>query len=583
MKTLKAVQLILILLTGLLLIGCETQKGRIPSPDWSRGLPLGSSARGTIGMVVDEERGRVHLSWPDTSNGEKTVRYMQLDDEAEIQVDIHLPLAEGINRTPRLALANGENLHFLWAFRNGKNQPLWTLNYTQLMADGRFQHDPILLSNPERKVGSYQFTSDGEGGIFIIWESDDDLYLSHLTGDGATAVAPFMVVKNGKEPAIRIDKQDRLHLIWRKNDQIMYASLDNDTLQPAEGVKVARVQLGNSSAMDGPVLGLSDEWAYVLWSVADRGGVEAGTSRMEYIAFPIGAAITESSPTRLGLMPVEELPYEAYQGDYQMTQLASAIPIAHSSDFVSQPAAVPQGQHNEVAVVLAMTQQLRQQNVTQIATAVFKEGAFVGFNMSGKTEAFSQEPVIGSDTAGRLHAAWREGGHGQMVFYATTAPVTRDAINRFHTGDASNFIFNGGIEAAVGMMLFPLAFVWVLPSLTLLTIWHMRREDDLLSDPPTQLLLAFSFISYHTVKLLFWPFMTIYVPFSAWTDVPNGWAVPLQISVPLIIFGIGLFTAVRKHKKSRPYMSGLLFFFIAAAVDALLTLAIYGVNFLGVF
>ncbi len=585
MEKYKSIRIIFLFLMVLFLMGCETQKGRIPSPDWSRGLPLGSSVRGTIGMVVDEDGGRVHLSWPDISGGEQMIRYVQLNDEAEPLVDMHLPLSVGANRTPRLALTDGENVHFLWAFR-GDGSPLWTLNYTQLTPNGRFLHTPILLSDPEMRVGSYQLAPDNEGGLFVAWEAGDDIYLSHITAEGETAVSPFMIVENGDSPALRVDNQGRLHLVWREADLVMYAQLNGDDLQRTNGEMFADVDLGTGAVMNGPVIGLSDEWGYVLWSVANRTGLEAGASRVEYIAFPIGATdvsmAAKNQSTRLGLTPVEELPYEPYQGDYQMTVLAPSSPIAYSSDFAYQPT-LDQGQADEVVVAMAMNQQLRQQSVTQIATAVFKDGAFVGFTMAGKTEAFSQEPAIVSDSAGQLYTAWREGGHGQMLFYATTAPDARDAINGIDSGDVGNIVFTGGIEAAVGMMLVPLAFIWVLPGLLLLGIWHMRRDDDTMNDPPTLVLLILSFISYQVVKVLFWPFMTVYVPFSAWMDVPTTLDVSLQIGVPIVIFGIGLLTAVWMRRQNRPYMSGLLFFFITVSVDALLTLGIYGVNFLGVF
>ncbi len=580
MKKYKLARIIPLLLVGLFLISCETQKGRIPSPDWSRGLPLGSSARGTIGMVVDEDGGRVHLSWPDMSGGEQAMRYIQLDDVAEPQIDVHLPLSEGASRTPRLALTDGENVHYLWAFRGGA-QSLWTLNYTQLTANGRFFLPPTMLSDPEMRVGSYELAPDDTGGLFVVWEADDAIYLSHLTTDGETAVSPFIIVENGSSPALRVDDQGSLHLIWREADLIMYAQLDSNDLQPAEGTIIVDVQLGTGTSMDGPVIGLSDEWGYVLWSIASRTGLEAGSSYVEYVTFPIGT-IVENQPIRLGLLPVEELPHEPYQGDYQMTLLTPSSPIPYSSDFAYQPA-VDQGQADEVAIALAMNQQLRQQSVIQIATAVFKNGEFVGFSMAGKTEAFSQQPTIVSDSAGRLYTAWREGGHGQMIFYAATDPDARNAINKFDTGDLGNIVFTGGLEAVVGMMLVPLAFIWVMPGLLLLGIWHMRRDDDILTDLPTLILLILAFISYQTVKVMFWPFMTVYVPFSAWVDIPTTLGVPLQIGVPIIIFIIGLLTAVWMRWQNRPYMSGLFFFFITTSVDALLTLGIYGVNFLGVF
>ncbi len=580
MKKYRSIKIIFLFLLVVALAGCETQKGRTPSPDWSRGLPLGSSGRGSIGMAVEDDSDRVHFTWPDISDGEPAIRYMQLDSEANALIDTHHPLPAGEKRTPRLALADGDRIHFLWAFRE-EGTSNWMLYYTQLDQNGEFLHAPIPLSPEDVRVGSYQITPDNDGGLFAVWEAGDDIYLTHLTAAGEMDGTSFLLVENGEEPALRVDGGDGLHLIWKEPNRIMYAQLDAADRQPAAGAMVAHVELESGAVMDGPVLGISDEWGYVIWSIAHRTGLEAGTSRVEYASFPLGGSV-DGRPIRLGLSAAEALPYEAYAGDYQMTLLAGASPIAYSSDFAYQPA-TDLGQANEVAVALAMTQQLRQKSVTQIATAVFRDGAFLGFNMAAKTEAFSQEPFIGSDAAGNLHVAWREGGHGQMIFYATTAPDARKAINGLDSGDVSNLLFTGGIEAAVGMMMFPLAFIWVLPGLLIMGIWHMRRDEDTLNDPITLILLLISLISYQFIKVAFWPFMLVYVPFSAWMDVPDSLNLLLRIGVPIVIFTVGLLTAVYIRKRKNPYMSGLLFFFITTTIDGLLTLGVYGVNFLGVF
>jgi hypothetical protein len=56
----------------------------------------------------------------------------------------------------------------------------------------------------------------------------------------------------------------------------------------------------------------------------------------------------------------------------------------------------------------------------------------------------------------------------------------------------------------------------------------------------------------------------------------------LRVLVPVLIFAIGALVAELTRRR-RPEMSSLLYFFILCGVDALLTLAIYGVNYLGVF
>jgi len=56
----------------------------------------------------------------------------------------------------------------------------------------------------------------------------------------------------------------------------------------------------------------------------------------------------------------------------------------------------------------------------------------------------------------------------------------------------------------------------------------------------------------------------------------------LRIGVPLATLGIGLLLSwwISRRQDNRAV---LIFFFVTAGVDALLTLMIYGVNFLGAF
>ena len=87
---------------------------------------------------------------------------------------------------------------------------------------------------------------------------------------------------------------------------------------------------------------------------------------------------------------------------------------------------------------------------------------------------------------------------------------------------------------------------------------------------------------YWLVKLLTIPAIQTYVPFSAWVPgLPVWLQTPLQIGIPILTTLLGIFAAwyftYRRNSESI-----LNFLFIFAAVDGLLTMAVYGFQFYNV-
>ena len=67
-----------------------------------------------------------------------------------------------------------------------------------------------------------------------------------------------------------------------------------------------------------------------------------------------------------------------------------------------------------------------------------------------------------------------------------------------------------------------------------------------------------------------------FVPFSPWIPhLPAAWALPLQIGVPLLILLVSVFVAWN-YTYRRNSESALIFTLIYIAVDAALTMALYG-------
>ncbi len=575
-------RIVFLSIVGLILIlglsACQVrQKGRKPSPDWSRSVPIGVFVRGNIDMAVRPDGEQVHLVWLKEEEEQHVVHYVQMDQTADIQVDRNLSLPADQLRNPHLELADDSNLHLLWLSRDD-GERMWDLWYSQMNQNGDLIGQPLEMAPATDDVNTFVMQPDGQDGIFIAWEAEADgaIYGAHLDAGGNFIQERTLLVENGRVPALATN-ENQLYMTWLQENEVYFGQIGTNDLK-LEGQAVTTLALSDGKALDGPILGLSDDWAYVIWGIFNIRGLEAGTGTVEYLAFPADAPIVENGQW-LKIAPDEAQPYAPYESAYQISQLAPPSDITNSTDVVREPfATLPRG--SELAVAASINQDFRLDRITQVGLLLFKEGAFTGYQMAGKTEAFSQEPVLGTDDEGNLHIAWREGGQGSLAYYAVTEPEARANLDRMGVNDVANVALNGGIEVVTGILFFPLACVWLFPGLFLIGIWHYWRGESDMDQPATIVVLVISIIVSLVMKFLFLPTITTYVPFSAWMDVSSRWETILRFLVPVITMAIGLLVAWRLHKRTP---SAMAFFFWFIATDAVLTLAIYGVTFLGVF
>jgi hypothetical protein len=317
---------------------------------------------------------------------------------------------------------------------------------------------------------------------------------------------------------------------------------------------------------------------YVFWSLLSRSGLEAGSARTQYIAFPASEA-RFTSPQTLRILPLEEQPYGQHRGFFNLTKLVLPASIRGGSDFVHQPVPAA-GEHPELAVAVTVNQPYRQDQVVQVAVALFAEGRFQGYELAAKTSGLSTNPVLQADETGQLHLLWREGAAGQEVYYATTAPLSREILDRLDRGDVTHTLLEGGLESLAALAFFPwVGLGWLMPGLLILGLWKILRDYEDLNYPPSRVFLVFALLVYYVAKLVTLPTITTYIPFSAWVDLPPAWQRVLQIGIPLLILGTSLLVAewVRRRRTS----STLVYYLAFSVCDALLTLFVYGVNFLG--
>lgn len=565
----------------ILLASCglgSAQKGRKPSPDWSRGVPLNVAVAGTADMIVAGDGEAIHLTWPTVLDEELVIHYMQLDKTAVPVIDRDLDLPSGRARSPRLLLTDNGQLHLTWA-RRPEGSSGWELWQATLDTDGNVI-DADQLSTPDMNVSDYVTAQAATGQAYIVWEDNEtnSIFGTHL---GETA-APVRLVESGIAPSIQLDADGNLHLSWVEGNTIYYTAFTDGQLATIEGTRIVDMELQPADTLAGPVLGLTEELGYLVWSRYIATGLESDTGRTDYVAFPLSDPVALTAPERLSIMPVEDQPYEPYTGNYGLTTLAPPPPIVSmGSNYTIQPSVVA-GRGDEVALSVATQQQIRLNEFVQMAVAIFKDGQFEGYEIAAKTEGFSQEGLLASDASGYLHLSWREGAGGRRLYYATTNPSLKASLDSLTSEDWLTAVFSGFFEGATGIAFFPLAMLWLLPGGLILGIRQLRVEDETVTSFSAYALLTVSLLLYQATKALVLPTVLSYVPFSAWIEVPVSWEWPLRIGYPLLTFIIGL-AAAEWLRRRRPSTSTLLYFFTAAAIDAVLTLGVYGVAFLGNF
>jgi hypothetical protein len=185
------------------------------------------------------------------------------------------------------------------------------------------------------------------------------------------------------------------------------------------------------------------------------------------------------------------------------------------------------------------------------------------------------------DEAGQYYLTWieRVPGSGYSIYFASTAPDIQEALSQLTRGDKSRMLADTVFGLLKGATVTPVAaLMWLaIPGLLLALTWKIREYDDSLIRPASLITLVLGLAAYWVGKL--YTFMNVdylaFVPFSCWLPViPVSLFVPMQVGVPLIIFGIALGVAIYYAKRHNS-TSVALFVVTYGVADSLLTMAIY--------
>ncbi|NIM96139.1 MAG: hypothetical protein GTO18_20775 [Anaerolineales bacterium] len=605
--------LLLLMLSVLIIASCGTteEKKWKPSYDWGRSILIGRSAAGSIGLLVDGEGELTHIIWPMEKDGGMVLHYVQLNEQSEQILSRDFNYQGGL-KSPRILKADEFSNHLIWANREPGTQN-WGLWHVQIDKDGIEEGSPVLISPEGKNVGKVVAESDHIGGVILAWDTGEqgNLYLLHLDKNGDTVSGPWIITTDGKSPSLQVSPEGIVHLAWLTDRSFYYGTGDIEELGAFEWGRIVNLSqwgtLGTTGdTLVGPALGYSDGYVYVFWSILSRKDVEAGTAAAEYITFPAGA-IEEYQPERLWILEVKDQPFIEYGGNFSLSQLSppttflaaveeygQTVVIDHPlagdwhlivgavSEYIMNPFVMSGDHDGELATAWVVSQPFRQHTELEIATAIFSGGEFSGYSIATKTGDMSDKPVLFVDDAGNFHMVWREGAYGKSVFYTTTAPSTRAALDQLGAGDFFQLGMQFVMEGLASITFLPaIGFCWILPGLLIVGGWTLFRRPKTDSVLTSRIALIVAIVIYYVFKFLSLPAIATYVPFSAWMYIPASMELPLRIFIPVLILGLSLVGAYAIHKRYNTSM--FLFYISVVLIDAILTLVVYGVSILGIF
>ncbi len=578
------IPIIIALLLVTLLAGCNVESDRTEKPgsDWSRALYLGrANLRQPPALQVDTQ-GHVHVAW---YGGD--LYYAHLDAEAQVLTNIALDLEPPNPRRPQLLVDGQDQVHLAWLSRRGDYQRL----YHCIVGPAGETTEPVLLSQEETNVASFQAYLTMDKTVAVVWASEEASGNKTIVHADPDRPGEAVVLLEGViDPYVLVDSSGATHLAWMEERgytarSIYYASVQGDLENIGEraiaGTRLADFEYAEGAVYYGPMIGLDDETVYVLWSEQNLGGGLTPTAAFSrYVAFPFGKP-TYLPPQTIGL-PTDARPeYEAYSSPYGLTELNLLSPadLRYGSDFVNTPTTVS-SQADELPVAFSLMTASQAASEIQLATAILSGGEQIGYQLASKTTNASLMPTLASDAEQNLHLAWIDtaGFREYDVYYATLAPEARRWLDRTSTDDlvlgAAGILF--GILSGIGLL--PIAGIWSFPPTIWIVLFYIFSGKEELERRGAKIGMGIGVLIYIGMKILLLPGLFAGTPFLHL--VAPGLAVAIGIAVPaaiLLLALLAVFIYARRADRATIFCA----FFIFVLVDVALTLVLYAPGFFG--
>ncbi|HEY58095.1 MAG TPA: hypothetical protein G4O04_06115 [Anaerolineae bacterium] len=545
---------------------------RTPDADFSRGVELARSVTG--GVTAWIQQGTLQVLYP--QGGRLLHLRLPLPGASAFQSRLPDPqdvtVPQGAAILPQaFALPNADEALVTLVLVTAQGPRLFV---GRLGPDG-WRGALASLSPPGQAVRTYRAALTAQGDLVAFWTTKDgpDLWWRRWPQG-----RPHSLAVQATRWALAPLPTGEVALLWVTPE----GALNHALLAPEDAltspVNLAEGLTSGGGLVDELVAVASGERLFVAWEQRFASGLQAGTSSVWLAAFPwrdLGAL----RPQRVALPLAEHPAYVPLTaGPAGWSRWAALAPPGRGSDFVADPWLAPVDEGRVMLAVSAFRLQ-RLDRVAQIAVVYWTPHG-MGYQAAARTPGFSQAPQLLTTATGQW-LLWREGAAGDRLYLASTDPRWRAAWRATTWADVGEGLLQGTMEALVGAAMFPLALFWLLPGALVLALGALLHVGDLTTWGGRAIFLL-AFVVYQVTKAFFLPGLFVYTPFSAWFDLPGQVATALRLGVPVIVPFLGLGVGVAWLHR-RQLTSWALLFLVSAGVDALVTLMLYGVNFLGAF
>lgn len=580
----------LALIAMLLLAACSgpVERQWVKTPGWSRAALIGTtSINDPAPFALDEEGTAYFLLFMDAGDGQTTPRVRAYNYKSELallwQQDIDFKLQRP---TRAQILYDGRLLYLYWV----DESRLYTAS---MGVDGALAAPPQLISG-DATVERFAAASTADGRVSVWYAGPRRAPGLWLLEDGKASKSASsearLVDPEGQWPSLFVDSQGTLHAVWAHvpngygDMRIFYASYPQGNFVPDRQTLIFEESFMPATILQGPWIGVTDDTTYLVWTKEVKTGMDAGATGTLYTAFPNGQPAQIVKPQTIDLPDESRLTYAAPStgASLQAGERYALANAASLSNALTEISINPSPASELAIAVHSMVEYQWRQMKGQVSLAYLRDGIPMDYQLISFTNLGATAPFLTSDEEGYLTLSWLEKSAepGFLVYFAGTHPNLVAAQSRLSTDDIGRLAMETVFGMIIGAVLSPLfgALALAPTLLVMLLTTPLRRENDRTRiDPGTVISLALCLIVYWAVKYFSLLGVGSYIPFSAWIpNISSAAGAALQVIVPLIILGVALkvawhFTFARETK------SILYFLLIYVAVDALLTLSIYGV------
>jgi hypothetical protein len=580
------------LLLALLLAGCQSIPEHTQSLNttWSRGMLVGTAhLQEPAAMAVTADGETIHLVWGTRQEGRIDLHLAQIDRQRGVTRTVDLGTGLFLPRRYRLFLLPDGELRLLTLARPDKAGTPGVF-YMRLWADGALLGPAQRITPPEMAVASYDAVMRPEGVIELAWEraseADRTIHARQLRALEAPAPqmdAPRLLAAQAQGPSLYLEPSGALHLLWYQDRElegdrlIFYAPVDAATDGPLAGVRIKRHGRASGVRFSSPLLAGDEGHLYAFWHLERLAGLSAGTATVTVVAFPKGAP---QQAREFDLVIPEALPErEDWTGQGFLIRLTPEDVGVRRSGYVLDPR--PLAMEEGPTLFLVMTAELsyRMKSRMQPVLAALADGTQVGYAPIARTRFISSRPVGAGDGGGNLFASWYDfrGGGKYLVYLATTSVAWRRGAMQLTRQTLMNDLaeeLGFGLLAASAFTPM-LLFIVGLP-LALLGLLALTGRDRKLNERRGRWQLLAALGVYNIVKFL--AFASVLTQPTLLRPLPQAWAMPLMVLIPLGIFLVAagvMLLYIRRADNPGPITSFLLF----ALIDLPLTAIIYAPAF----